>query len=98
MSRFILLHCTQDHPELVQRYERLWMIDVRDSFFQSDPFSFVAAQQGAVGLHVFNGVESFPIQSCGWNSGWIKDCFGDAVLNVVGPKVRMCPCCVLYKS
>jgi len=71
------------------------MIDVRDSFFQSDPFSFVTAQQGAVGLHVFNGVESFPIQSCGWNSGWIKDCFGDAVLNVVGSKVRT-PVSLLY--
>lgn len=95
------------------------MIDVRDSYFQSDPFSFVTTQQqqahsasssavagrnsrgtalgavdspssdsGEVGFHVFTGVESFPIKECGWNSGWIKDCFGAGVLNAVGSKVR----------
>jgi len=99
------------------------MIDVRDSFFQSDPFSFVTPQQqqqahtattatnsavvgrnnrgggsssvdssppggGEIGFHVFTGVESFPIKECGWNSGWIKDCFGAGVLNSVGSKVR----------
>ncbi len=103
------------------------MIDVRDSFFQSDPFSFVTPQQQqqqqthtatttstnravvgrnsrgggpgsvdsssgeGVGFHVFTGVESFPIKECGWNSGWIKDCFGAGVLNSVGSKV----CCVI---
>ena len=101
------------------------MIDVRDSFFQSDPFSFVTPQpqqqahvatssssavaggrisrgtspmhssadransdSGEIGFHVFTGVESFPIKECGWNSGWIKDCFGAGVLNSVGSKVR----------
>lgn len=80
----------------MERYQRVWMIDVRDSFFQSDPFSFVTEQRTAsssggssngAGLHVFSGVESFPIKECGWNSGWIKDCFGAQVLNSVGSKV-----------
>ena len=106
----------------MERYGRVWMIDVRDSFFQSDPFSFVTPQQqqqqahaatssnsavagrngrgaklgsadspntvsGDIGFHVFTGVESFPIKECGWNSGWIKDCFGAGVLNSVGSKV-----------
>lgn len=110
----------QDNPALLERYGRVWMIDVRDSYFQSDPFSFVTPRQqqhdqqrhtatsatamdrgkstngdnrdknGEVGFHVFTGVESFPIRECGWNSGWIKDCFGAGVLNSVGSKVFAC--------
>lgn len=66
------------------------MIDVRDSFFQSDPFAFIAPSPAPGSLHVFNGVESFPIKECGWNSGWIKDCFGPQVLADVGKEGIIC--------
>jgi hypothetical protein len=70
------------------------MIDVRDSFFQSDPFAFVtptstsrSGSRGGESFHVFSGVESFPLKECGWNSGWVKDSFGAGVLNSIGSKV-----------
>ena len=89
---------------MAAQYRRVWMIDVRDSFFQSDPFAFVpytppapaspSMSPGGISatssFHVFNGVESFPIRECGWNSGWIKDCFGDGVLSRVGAKGIIC--------
>ena len=60
------------------------MIDVRDSFFQIDPFSFTPApikssQYSPPFFYIFTGVESRTIGQCGWNGGWIKDCFGDQV-------------------
>jgi hypothetical protein len=65
------------------------MIDVRDSYFQSDPFAFIPLS-GEGSLHVFNGVESFPIKECGWNSGWVKDCFGPQVLRDIGSSNIIC--------
>lgn len=35
-------------------YSRIWMLDVRDSYFQSDPFEFVSTEES--NFHVFNGV------------------------------------------
>jgi len=65
------------------------MIDVRDSMFQANPFSFtpelVSDPAGGAGtqdyispsfFYAFKGVESRTIGQCGWNGGWIKDCFG----------------------
>eukprot|EP01036_Dinobryon_divergens_P032489 gene32489-42093_t len=69
-------------------YSRIWMLDVRDSYFQSDPFEFVSTEES--NFHVFNGVESIPISKCSWNSGWIKDCFGDNMLNSVGRNGIIC--------
>jgi hypothetical protein len=64
------------------------MIDVRDSFFQSDPFAFI--DPSSPSFHVFNGQESFPISKCGWNSGWIRDCFGENLLAQVGGHSIIC--------
>ena len=65
-------------------YERVWMIDVRDSYFQSDPFAFLAneAVDSKHAFHAFMGVESRSIENCGWNSNWIKDCFGGQVIQL----------------
>ena len=73
-------------------YARIWMIDVRDSFFQSDPFAFVLvpSSEQKNSLHVFSGVESFPIKECGWNSGWVKDCFGPQMLAEIGSQGIIC--------
>eukprot|EP01038_Epipyxis_sp_PR26KG_P008082 gene8082-10949_t len=70
------------------RYKRVWMIDVRDSFFQSDPFQFIDSSKPS--LNVFNGVESIKIRDCGWNSGWVKDCFGDSTLRRIGANTIIC--------
>jgi hypothetical protein len=35
-------------------YSRIWMLDVRDTYFQSDPFEFVSSEES--NFHVFNGV------------------------------------------
>jgi hypothetical protein len=34
------------------------------------------------GFYAFNGVETRTIGQCGWNSGWVKACFGADVLKV----------------
>jgi hypothetical protein len=69
-------------------YKRVWMIDLRDSFFQKDPFEFINPDTTV--LHVFNGVESKTISQCGWNSGWIKDCFTSPILEQVGSNKIIC--------
>lgn len=68
------------------------MIDVRDSMFQDNPFVFTPALVKDVSggtmdddykspsfFYAFKGVESRSIEQCGWNGGWIKDCFGQQV-------------------
>mmetsp|Transcript_25763 Transcript_25763/g.42987 ORF Transcript_25763/g.42987 Transcript_25763/m.42987 type:complete len:551 (-) Transcript_25763:52-1704(-) len=105
--RWVLFHrYFQRNRELRSRYMRIWLIDVRDSYFQLDPFSFIkshtsvttgsisaassSSSSTSMSFHVFNGVESFPIKQCGWNGGWIRDCFGDAVLREVGGNGIIC--------
>ena len=70
------------------RYERVWLIDVRDSYFQRDPFEMLPVGESA--LYTFNGVESITLGQCGWNSGWVKDCFGQAVLSEIASKRIIC--------
>jgi hypothetical protein len=60
------------------------MIDVRDSFFQENPFSFAPSGDTETShsppfFYIFTGVESRSIGACGWNGGWVKDCFGPEV-------------------
>lgn len=74
--------------ETRKQYGRIWMIDVRDSYFQADPFSMLPS--GQRGFHVFNGVETVSIRDCGWNSGWVKDCFGESTLSEVGNANIIC--------
>ena len=63
-------------------------MDVRDTYFQADPFTFVDIKTPS--FHVFHGQEAFPISQCGWNSGWIKDCFGTEMVNQVGKNTIIC--------
>lgn len=70
------------------KYRRVWLIDVRDSYFQSDPFEMLPAGESA--LYTFNGVESITLGQCGWNSGWVKDCFGQAVLSEIASRNIIC--------
>ncbi|CAM9713655.1 unnamed protein product, partial [Phaeothamnion confervicola] len=68
------------------RYGRVLMVDVRDTIFQSNPFSLVSG----TGLHVFRGIEDRTIGKCGWNGGWVRDCYGDAALKRVADRPILC--------
>jgi hypothetical protein len=64
------------------------LADVRDTYFQRDPFP--AIPLGVEGFLAFTGVERIPIRECGWNSGWIKDCFSGSVYHDVVDKKILC--------
>ena len=67
------------------------LIDVRDTYFQRDPFSCLTAPARATPfLHAFTGVESITIENCGWNGGWVKDCFGSEMLRKIGGNHIIC--------
>jgi hypothetical protein len=63
-------------------------LDVRDTYFQDDPFQYINPDQS--NLHVFQGVQDKSIRDCGWNSGWIKDCFGDNMVSQIGNQNIIC--------
>jgi len=76
-------------PTIRSQYGRVLMMDVRDSYFQSDPFSLMPPPSKST-FYAFNGVESITIGQCGWNGGWVKDCFGDSMLNEIREKKIIC--------
>ena len=47
------------------QYGRVWMIDVRDSYFQRNPFTML--DKSHRGFLTFKGVEDKKIRACGWN-------------------------------
>lgn len=65
------------------------MADVRDTAFQSDPFELLGDAREDV-FYSFHGVETKTIGECGWNGGWIKDCFGEAKLQSLAKKPILC--------
>lgn len=69
-------------------YNRIWLTDVRDTYFQTDPF--MAFNPNVPSFNVFTGVESMSIKQCGWNSGWVKDCFAGSVLDQIGSENIIC--------
>ena len=54
---------------------------MRDVYFQTEPFAMLPLpQKGEPGQFlVFQGVQDKTIKECGWNGGWVRDCFGDQV-------------------
>lgn len=84
-----------DDPANRNLYQRVVLADVRDSYFQSNPFTaiFPAISEGKVNtipssLYVFS--EDSALSTCGWNSGWIRDCFGNDTLNTIGSQSIIC--------
>ena len=71
-----------------QRYDALFMTDVRDTVFLRDPFSAIITEGD--GLYVAMEAAAVAIAQEGWNSGWIRDCFGDAMVQRVGREVVSC--------
>lgn len=50
---------------------------------QNNPLdTIVGAIGGEERLYTFHGVEHKTIGKCGWNGGWVKDCFGVSILEV----------------
>lgn len=68
-------------------YDSVMFVDARDTVFQSDIFSHM---RNGEGLYVFQEQRPRTISECGWNSGWVKDCYGDAGLAKVGRSVISC--------
>lgn len=64
---------------------KVLLADTRDTMFQTDPFAAFGE-----GFFAFHGVESRTIAQCGWNGGWIRDCFGQAMLSRVGENHIIC--------
>lgn len=67
------------------RFRGVLMADVRDTAFQSDPFALLDGT-----FQAYHGVESRTIGECGWNGGWIRDCFGDKKLRALAQKPIIC--------
>lgn len=68
------------------QYDQVLLIDVRDSYFQGNPFE----KHSSSYFNVYQGVDTLTISQCGWNGGWIKDCFGRDVLDQVGNMPIIC--------
>ena len=87
-TRWLLMYDRMRQMEGGQRYNALFLTDVRDTVFQSDPFT--AILKDGDGLYVAMENAAVTISQEGWNSGWVKDCFGQRVLQQVGSKVVSC--------
>ncbi len=89
--RWSMMYDFFQRPNIIGKYGRVWMIDVRDSMFQKDPFSILPVYKpGASIFLAFRGVESKKISECGWNSGWIRDCFGQSTVTTFGNEQIIC--------
>ena len=92
--RWALMKSYLEQSDVKGTYGRVWMIDVRDSMFQSDPFKMLPQYRGGPSSKpvflAFRGVEDFKIVECGWNGGWVKDCFGKSMLARIGNNYIIC--------
>lgn len=73
-----------------QEYSNVLLIDTRDSYFQLNPFKTIVPTSKKSYLYVYEGVDSLTISQCGWNGGWIRDCFDKDVLKDIGSNSIIC--------
>lgn len=68
-----------------------WVLlcDVRDTVFQSDPFTRALSGPPSA-LYAFLEARPTTIRRDGWNSGWVRDCYGAEVLAQVGGNIVSC--------
>ncbi len=85
---FIYEFLKQQGPK--RGYEGILFADVRDTAFQGDPFEILGAGKGFYASSEDLDSPKKDIAGCGWNSGWIKSCYGTSVLNKVGRNPIMC--------
>ena len=62
--------------------------DVRDVYFQSDPFVVARAEMGVV--HVFDEKQGITIGAESWNAGWVRDCYGAEGLSFIAQTQVTC--------
>lgn len=88
--RWILMHqLFSTNTEFFEKYyDKMVTLDVRDSMFQTTPFRLFKNKERK--FFVFGEGGYVRILECGWNSGWIKDCFGDKGLTAVGDQPIIC--------
>ncbi|SPQ94395.1 unnamed protein product (mitochondrion) [Plasmodiophora brassicae] len=83
---FVIRQWLTEHGDRLDPSSRILLADVRDTFFQRNPFDIVGEQQGLWATLEAGG----PIAGCGWNRGWVQDCFGPGVLADVASKTISC--------
>jgi len=88
--RWILMNqlFTENYEFFKQYYDKVLTLDTRDSAFQLSPFPLISVNETR--LFVFGEDKQSRIIDCGWNSGWIRDCFGDSALQDVGDHPIIC--------
>ncbi|OHS94259.1 hypothetical protein TRFO_39552 [Tritrichomonas foetus] len=64
--------------------DRVFHTDSFDVFFQGDPFANI---QNDTLTFV---VEPHQIRSCGWNLAWLRECYGDQIMNSMGHRFIVC--------
>ena len=82
IARFLEAHAAS-------QYRGVLFADVRDTAFQANPFTSILEGDSHV-FYAFHGVESRTIGECGWNGGWIKDCFGEKKRRKLAKKSIIC--------
>lgn len=87
-SRWLIFHQYLMKRNRYKRFERIWMLDVRDTVFQSNPFAVFDNE--AESFHVFQEDGEMLIEQCGWNSKWISDCFHHTIFRYVSNKYIIC--------
>jgi hypothetical protein len=65
-------------------FDRMLITDVRDVFFQDNPFKHLSVAE----LEFF--AEPMSLSSCEYNSGNIKDLYGDHTLSQIGSNLILC--------
>lgn len=80
------VYCREYLAECGGIYDRVMLADTRDILFQKDPFDFEMAD----GLTVFVEDSSAKIGSCFTNSTWIRDGFGEKILEKLSDKTIYC--------
>lgn len=68
-------------------YNYILFSDVRDAVFQADIFQIL---QGETGFFAMLEDKRISIRQCGWNSKWVKSCFGEVELQKVGSNIISC--------
>ena len=87
-TRWLMMHDRLQQMPAAQRYNALFLTDVRDTFFQSDPFTAILTEGDGLYVAMENGAVT--IAQEGWNRGWVKDCFGEEMVARVGSRVVSC--------
>jgi len=66
---------------------QVFLLDIRDVFFQRDPFDFKAPEEG---LACFLEESDVTIGRCGVNSIWVRTCYGPSGLAAIADRGILC--------